>query len=544
MADSDVELPLEDGPWDGMRDSIAPTTRKPGKYQLGQNIYPLDPNIADGLVGRPGVRLLGAQLGTAGRRRVQGLYQFTKKSGAEFTIAIVGGYFYALTWGGEVWTEVLTGAQLGAAAIVLSQTAKVAFLTFHDQVIISDGVNTPWAWDGTTGGGLTKLTNAPVIYGQPTMYAGRWLGIKAADPTTFVWSEADVLNTGFEAGGYNNAWTITQTNPNRLYRIHGTEEGLLVLRARSSTRATGPVGPNFSSQSTQEGMDATNGTTSPFGLVSIGSSVVLVDADIHPQLYRSGASALDPLWTDLRETLSVLPRTLAIAEKAIGVLYTPASLLLLAVADQGSDECNLLLVYDVKGPTPAAVALWGGWTMTALAMVKHGATASLGTPYLLHGDTDGRVYLHGNPGDDGPYDDELASGTVPISHIMECQPLGYSTKREKVFDRIDISVRALSRMTLAVSATTPRGVAPSQTIVIDPEIPPSVISLWDVGLWDEMPWDRTSTFTGEEAHGDVGVDLTARWIKPRIAHAQLGEQFGLIALTVQSFVSSDDPEAP
>jgi hypothetical protein len=539
VAATDTPIQLEDGPWSEMIDSIAPTTRKEGAYLLGQNIYPLDPNLGDGVVGRPGVRVLGAQLGSVGRRRVQGHYQYTKQDGSEYTITIVGGYFYTLGWAGEAWTEVLTTAQLAAAAVTLDQTAKVFFLTFKDQVIVSDGVNTPFAWDGTTGGGITKLTNAPIIYGQPTLYEGRWFGIKAAAPTSFVWSEADVLNTGFEAGGYNNVWNFRQTDANRLYRVHGTNQGLLILRGRSASAAGGPVSSAFVAQSTKEGISSTEGTLSPAGLAEFGPNIVVIDADLRPRLLRPGGASFEPIWTGLRETLKKVPRTPALAAKCMAVPYTPAGLMLLAIPEVGGTECTQLLVYDVKGPSPVAVAVWKGWEMTSLALVKSGAAASLGTPYLVHGDSTGYVYLHGNPEDTSPWDDFLATGTVAIAHALECQALGYSTKREKVFDRIDLNVRSNTRQTLKLSTIGPRGKTAQQTITVD-----SGVLGWDLMLWDVDIWDVDVSTTTQEAHGDVGIDAEARWIKPRIDHATLNEQFGLVALTVLAYGEDDDPEVP
>lgn len=530
----DQALDLTDGPWSQMLDSIAPTSRRRGAYLLGQNIYPLDPAIGDGVVGRPGVRVLGAQLGAPGARRGQGTYQFTKKNGTEYTVQVTGGRFYTLTWGTETWTEVLTAAQLAAAGIALSATARVAFLTYSDKLMVSDGVNLPWLWDGTTGGGLTKMTNCPVLYGQPTVYNARIFGIKAADPSTFVWSETDSPNTGYEAGGFNNSWTLTQTDPNRLYALVGQNDAVTALRARSGTLISGDVTSNFSSTGTKDALSGSIGTASPFAVVVQDVNLLLLDADLHPQLVRPGGAGFSPVWANLRETLKKVPKTAASAEKCIGVYYSPAQLVLFAVPDIGQTECTMCLVYDVKGE-PVPVGVWRGWEMTTLAMVKDGT----GAPYLLHADTLGYVYLHGNPEDSGPWDDFLSTGTVPIAHVLELQALGYSAKDEKIFDRIDVAIRALTRMTLDVSYTTPRGQTPAQRIVVD-----SGIAGWDNALWDLMTWDVDVSLSTQEAHGDVGIDAEARWIKPKLSHAMLNEQFGVVGVSVAAFGTDDDPEVP
>lgn len=536
MATADQEFAISDGPWNRVIDSLSPTTREDGAALLLQNVYPLDPALGDGVVGRPGFIVTGVQLGSVGRRRVQGSCQFTRRDGTEYTVAIVGGYFYTYSWAGNTWTEVVTNANLTTAVITLSQTAKVAFTTFNNTLHVSDGVNLPWTWNGTSGaGGLVSLTNSPVLYGRPTVHQGRVSGIKASDFATFVWSEVAAANTGYEAGGYANAWTIAQTDPNRLYHLIGTNEALLVIRARSATAAGGGVSSTFASSATREGLSETVGTISPWAAVWSGTALLTLDADLRPQVYRAGAAGFAAIWGPFRETIKNVPRTPALAALAMSVDYRPADLVLMALPEQGGTECTMLLVFSMKSGAPVPVAVWRGFTMTDLSIVKNAS----GVPVLLHGDADGYIYRHGNPEDSSPWDDELVGGTVAIKHILECQALGYAIKREKVFDRIDIAIRALSRMTLSVSAVTPLGRAAAQSIVVD-----SGVLGWDTALWDEMIWDVEQSTTTQEAHGEIGVDLTARWIKPRIVHETLGERFGLIGLTVTAYAASDDPEAP
>jgi hypothetical protein len=536
MATADREYPIPDGPWSKMIDSISPSTREDGACLLLQNAYPLDPALGDGIVGRPGFTAMGDQLGSSGRRRVQATGQFTKQNGTEYTVAIVGGHFYTYNWGTDAWTEVVTNANLATASITLSQTAKVALTPYNNTLHISDGVNLPWTWDGQSGtAGLVSLTNSPVLYGRPAVHQGRLFGIKASDPTTFVWSEVNAANTGYESGSYGNAWTIAQTDPNRLYHLIGTNEGLLVLRARSATAAGGGVSSSFSSEATREGISETTGTASPWAAVWSGTTLLTLDADLRPHAYRNGSLGFTPIWGPFRETIKEVPRTPSLVGLCLGVDYRPADLVLLAVPEKNQTECTMLLVFSMKTGVPTPVAVWRGFTMTDLAMVKN----ATGEPVLVHGDTDGYVYRHGNPEDAAPWDDEFAGGAVAIRHVLECQALGYAIKREKVFDRIDIAVRALSTMTLSVSAITPYGSAAAQTVTVQ-----SGVAGWDLALWDEMLWDPDVSLSTQEAHGEVGIDLNARWIKPRIVHETLGEQFGLVGLTVTAYPASDDPEAP
>lgn len=537
MAETDVEIPLEDGPWSGMLDSLSPTTRQPGKYLLGQNTYPLDPEIADGMVGRPGVRQMGAQLGAVGFRQGQGTFQFNKASGAKFTVQIVGGKFYTLDWAGELWIEVVTAANLATAGIVLDKVSRVRFLDFQNKLLVSDGVNKPWLWDGTAGaGGLTLLANAEAFYGQPRAYFARVLGISAANPDVLLWSETDNANLGYRSGGYNNAWSLTQNDPDRLFSILATNEAVYVLRARGGTTLSGAPGPDFRAQAARDSLSDTFGTLSPDVTTMHDVNIMVLDADMHPQLLRPGAAGFIPIWRELRETTKRLSKDPLLMAKCMCVYWSPAGLYLIAVPDSGAAECNMILAYDGKGATPVAVGIWRGWEMTTLAMVEN----ANGQPYLLHSDSTGRVYLHGNPDDAAPWDDVMATGTVAIEHIHECQPLGYSTKREKIFDRIDIGTRSRTPQTLEISWRTPRGQGAPQTIVIG-----ATFLGFDSGIFD----DPSTVFdpgidTTEETHGDVGVDGEGRWIKPKLRHQTIGEQFSLVAITVAAFSADDDPEIP
>jgi hypothetical protein len=387
-------------------------------------------------------------------------------------------------------------------------------------------VNTPWSWDGTSGSGLTKLTNAPVFYGQPTHYQGRIFAIKKDDRATMVWSEPLQENVGYEAGGYANAWTLTQTDASALNLLIGTNDAINVFRSRSATAVTGKVDVNFSSTGTREGVAEAVGTSSPGGFIQTERAIFFLDADLRPQLLRPGGN-LVPLWSDLYETIRQLPKTYA--DKALAVNYTPAGLYLFAVTDLGGTEPNLILVFNAEPDVPVPVAIWRGFTMTALAMAED----SNGTPRLLHGH-DGYVYEHGNP-EDAIWDDGFASGAVAIEHIVEGQALGFDMKREWIFDRIDISLHTSSAMTVDVNYETPRGSSSVQQVTIT-----GGGAVWDSGEWDEVFWATSS----QEEHKSLGWFGEGRWIKARFRHLELGKQFGLNSYAITAYAANTDPKVP
>lgn len=535
MAATDVEIPLEDGPWEGMLDSISPTAQATGKYLLGQNIYPLDPDLGDGMVGRPGVKQMGAQL----PGRAQGSFQFTKSTGFEATVQVAGGRFYTFNWGTLAWTEVLTTAQLGAAGIVIDPAAQnVAFLNFSDRLVVSDGTHKLWDWDGTTGGGLRNLVNSEPMYGQPRITYDRIVGIVVGEPKTIIWSNTDDATTGYRAGGFNNAWSLTQNDPNRLYALLATNNVTYAIRARSALPLEGAPGDNWSTDNTRDSISDTFGTLSPFAAILHDVNAFVVDADLHPQFLRPGGAGFIPIWRELRETTKRISKSPGIASKVQTVFYSPASLFLVAYPDSGANECNAILVYDAKGELPRAVAVWRGWEVTSMAMVKDGS----GRPVWIHGDSLGYLYQHGNPDDDTFLtDDALVTGTVAIEHLFEQQPQGVSTKTEKIFDRADFVVRQEAAvMTLNLSLTTPHGTSIEQQVVLGAP----TTGFDDLPGFDDLLFDSVGGSTTLEQHSDVGLDGYGRWGKLKIRHATLGERFGLEAIRLTTYVTDDDPEAP
>jgi hypothetical protein len=527
MAATDRVLMLEDGPWSQMIDSRSPTARVEGAYTLGQNVYPMDSGLGETLVGRPGSRPAGARLVTF-PAFIQAITQFSHGA-SETTVAVAGGELYTFNWTTETWTKVVTTANLTTKSITLSAVPLVvACVTFGDALVVSDQNNIPFLWDGTSGSaGLTKLTNCPPLYGQPTVHQARLFGIKALDQRTMVWSEADDATTGYDTGGFTNAWTLRQTDQHPLTRLVGTNSGLIIFRARSVTMASGDVGTlEFQSTDTREAIDSSVGTYTPFAVLEIGPNILFLSSDLQPYLLRPGATGVVPIWSGLRNTL-VGGAARANPQQAFAVNYTPASLAIFAVSDSlASTAPNTLLVYDVRGDNPVPVGVWNGWDQASISAMAMVLDTQLPTPVprWMHGDygtSGGYVYLHGNP-DDATFltDDSLPAGAQPIYHLVHCQPLGYSTGREKIFDREDVSFRAPTPQQVSIWNRTPRGDSDPYALTVDPA---------DVEI---------------ETKVTLGLDEEGRWIAPRVAHQALGEQFGLVAVSVTGYAADNDPADP
>lgn len=200
---------------------------------------------------------------------------------------------------GGSWTRRVTTANLTTAGITLAGDGRVFTVQFGSVMVISDGVNTPFTWDGSAGaGGLVKLTNAPVFYGRPTVYYGKLFAIKNTERDTIVWSEENQPNTGYEAGGFNNAWSLTQTGGGSLYALLGTNEALYYWRANRVGAIRGAVTPDFTASGTHDDV-GTEGTTDTEAVCYVGGLVWFADTMGRPH-YIEGGRAVDA-WDDVAD---------------------------------------------------------------------------------------------------------------------------------------------------------------------------------------------------------------------------------------------------
>src|SRR5262249_44009450 len=158
------------------------------------------------VVGRPGFQQSGSLLVTSGK--VQGIAQYTKLDGTEKTVAFCAGRMFTFNWTTRAWVEVTL------SGVTLSTTAHVYCVTFANARVISDGVTTPFTWDGTS---FVLLSNASVWYGQPTVYYAKVFAIQSSDRTSIEWSEENDPTTGYGSGGFNNVWQLGQTDQDALF---------------------------------------------------------------------------------------------------------------------------------------------------------------------------------------------------------------------------------------------------------------------------------------------------------------------------------------
>jgi hypothetical protein len=175
-------------------------------------------------------------------------------------------------------TARVTAANFTSAGVTASDSTH--WVQYLDDIVFVQDDGVPWTWDGTTGAGsLTNLTNAGNVaaYTAPAVYYGKLFFIKSSDRRVIVWSEENDAATGYEAGDYNNAWTLSQTNSHPLLWILGANNGLYYWRDDSIGMIQGAVTPDFSTTGTHDGVSTSTGIYAPTdtfnGAVFAGGSI-------------------------------------------------------------------------------------------------------------------------------------------------------------------------------------------------------------------------------------------------------------------------------
>lgn len=519
---------LRAGPFLGLRDSLDPmVSSDPQRAVVIENLYPLELNKPSTFVGRPGFTQAGAQGGAVGKLTGQLVYQFTKDDGTEFTCRIVGGQgIQTYNWATDTWTTVVTVANLATASITLSETAKCRAITFTNKMLVSDGINSAWTWDGTTGaGGLVSLTNAPVFYGKPTTYYAKAAGISATTRNVIDWSEEQDPTIGYEMPIYNDTWALIQSDPGQLFTLHGTNEALYYQRAHSTAAIYGAVTTEFKTDGTRAGVDESVGTVSPDGLAFKGSRGFFVDAKARPHIIQPGAG-LKECWQDIHETLAGID--LSLLGTAITLYDERTQLILFCLPEVGQSIPSCIIAFNPVLDLP--VAVWRGFTFQDIAVVKNGS----GTPTLMHLSNDGYAYAHGLP-DGSVWSDGLHSGAVAIRHTIDSAHMGTDVVGEKAFMRSDVLIRAdANASSISASYETPYGTSVSQMASVS-----GGSSRWDIAVFDTDVFSANTV----ERHVPFGLNGTGRWIRLRLTHEVLGEAFGVESMAAFYKPVGDTPFA-
>jgi len=497
----------------GCRTTFDPTTVDPTLVNALANMYCRDPLVGGGVVGRPGCNTLGAQLGAGGLRTFQHLVQFTRQDGTEYTIGWCGGKMYTLNWGTRVWTEIVHG-------MAVSTSARIYSCVLADQIIFSDGVNTPFMWSGAA---FTVLANCPALYGQPRIHYAKVFGIKAAKRNTIVWSEENDPTIGYEAGIYNNGWELVQTKAEGLHALFATNEALYYWRERSIGAIRGEVTPDFRSDGTREGVSEDIGTVSPGCVFSFGTDIYFPDADGRPWKITQTEGVV-PLWADLQRDLDsfAIDRTkLPAATGAVWVLGTEA---IFGLPRTGTKADVFLVVSVLTGKYQGYWEFRDATDTLSQAGVLATVKNALNVPTLVHGSLNGYAHDHGEA--TGTIWDDTIDATAAnrIAHVFRSAPLGSSAKVDKVFDL----ARFVLRMPTALSANagwllqylTTRA-NPGSILLVALTVPANVSA-------------ERQFVTG------LG-DSNGRWVMLDLRHGALTERLEVMTAEITAFIGGAEP---
>ncbi len=371
------------GPFVGMRDSIDPTAGEQGLAKMLRNVYPVDPQFGGAVLHRPGYYSIDGDHTAFSYGPAQCFHQFKKLDGTSRTLAIV--YSAGIRYEAGDWLP--AGGTILASG---STSGPYYAVTFSDTVVWSDGYGSPFLWDGVNA--VTSLSSAipGAFYGPPVVHYGKLFGIKANERSTMIWSEENDPATGYEAGGYNNAWTLLQTDTSPLERLLATNEGLIVFRRRSITAISGEVNENFASTGTREAISSEIGTASPGSVFFGGDDGELIfwaDADGRPHYMPNGGTP-QPIWEDARVEIARFDPARFNAIQGYWDSRLGHAVFCYALKGETS-KLSTMLRYHVKGGVPRLACVWDGYNISRIGVVEID-----GAPAVLHSEStlDGPVY--------------------------------------------------------------------------------------------------------------------------------------------------------
>jgi hypothetical protein len=555
------------GPFLGMRTVTEESASEPRLVQYALNLTCADPAQGTALTVRPpAVTTSGMDWGVC-----RFFHVFETASGTRPIALSRGGELYVLT-GPTTWDRVVTSADFSTAGIVLDPSVTVCYaLTFAGTLVVSDGVNSPWMWDGTGGsGGLTSLTACPALYGQPTEYAGKLFGIKAADHRTIVWSEENDATTGYEASGYNNAWTISQQADTPLVRVYGRNDGLYYWRTRSFGVIAGAVAGEFRTTHTHDALSSTVGLAGPGAVADSGDALWWYSSNERIYVYPIGGSVTDisPETTsqhgeDLIPTR--VPRWYRTGDSAFAAQYLAASRAALIGPNDVNDRSQVWfslpgyvvtasgsisqrgnaigLVYDVttrrplswltRNPNTSAGSSFDALASFASADGLHGRFAvthdeQVNAPVFWHWQT---INMQGNE-----------SGG-PVTGTLIGPVCGGDTMAEQAFLRVDAvcrtpAVTGTGHGTLTLEPYTATTVQPT-TLSVAISSPATFVAATDPT--QASPFVQHVAFGLEEIGRSLRPVFTLTWTAPTNFGQKQG--FGIERYSVTSAGVSEDPDA-
>lgn len=321
------------GPWLGVRDGPAMTEGDAQHAQAFKNCYIEDPGNGGAVLCRPGWQVMttaGQLLGTPANRYPQGIACYDPPGGissatASASLAVAGFPVVYAFVGGRMFT-IANGVAIGLwgdvtpSNVTISPNAPFVWtVNFAGKLIVSDGVNPPWTWDGQTATyidwDLSGITSHTCAYGPPAVYYDQLFFVMntgtvggAGNRTTLIWSEPNNPTLGYiqtVAGfTYADTWTLSQTGSDDIQAICGTNTALFYWRKGSTGALYGSPALNFATTATHDAISQTTGTLMAKSVIQTDREIYFLDQTGRPHVILYGGY-VTPIWQDCYATLVV-----------------------------------------------------------------------------------------------------------------------------------------------------------------------------------------------------------------------------------------------
>lgn len=493
------------GPFLGVKDD---TQASDPQFAQGlTNVVFADAGPEAGLVSRPGFEKHPLTVSA----QPQGVFEHVASDGTRTKFVFADNKVYRWSWTSSS-RGVSTFTDVTPAGVAISST--VSCVSFADTMIVTDGVNRPWKATNLSSTPITGayLTGVPGAVTSPAVYYAKLFFIKADEQNTIIWSEEQDPDTGYESGGYNNAWTLGQTSNEPLVAIRATNEALYYWRTHSIGMITGAVDSEFVAAGVHDSISQTTGAWTNAGVVEADGCFYFADRAGRLHILTPG-QGLAELWREMGQT------TLgAFADTTLGsvrALYSPTDRVVL-FAFTSNPLHFYITTLAVSTMTKHGLGVWSGTIGQWDAWGVVSDPVRVQRVAVLDGTLDGvfvqATHFSGsNIIGTWATDYDGTTSTYPDCSVV-CPLLANSAVAAKDFQRLTVLGRTTE--TVRVDYETPRGTYGTA---------------------------QTVTATGE-GKAVVGINAqTARWIRPRVRTEATAGAFSFQSLDVQGVVITDAP---
>lgn len=430
---------------------------------------------------------------------------------------IQGGVLYSFAPATSTWSTLqdLTVAPYSLnVGVGLWDTAA-----FAGGVVVSDGTNKPVYWDGsTTSPVLTVMTNCPVLYGRPAVYYGKLFGIKNTERDTIVWSEENDPFTGYEAGGYNNAWTLDQTGTLSLQGLIGTNEGLHYFRQSAIGTIRGPVTTAFQASGVVDDVSVTTGTDAFRTITYADGWVFFLDSYRRAWRFRAGDSlgtTLQSLWPDQDRIEQSLTSRLLWK----GVVIPRWGVVAFSVDPNFLGALQELRLFELQ--SGAYMGRWSGLVFRNMASLNDQTWPGA---LMVQGGTSQYYFLTDDLYGNRKFVDGSSVGDTAFEAAIETRFVFADSRATKHFGRMDsvfVCGTGSDQLTPTVEVESSEGSTASVT----------------------LPQFVAADATRKTRRVPVGLDVHGRWCSVRISDT-VSFEWGLESLSLEATVEDLESNTP